>query len=274
MKVFEHINDFEQWLDENYGFEDGYISEIKTYKNEQKIIDSVEIRIGYQSEGTLDGRTPITLKEYILKARNIKLWTFNDSTNYNPGNCICGIDTIDDCDGIGIELGVPDLIKLICDNITVEGPFLKKSIQKPWVSEQCVSCYIKEGQIPTPSEWIIWLNEIGFDVSWRYGAGEAKLVEKIPYPDYAGWFLQETNRIPTTQFGVLFRNVGFNKEKLSLSLQKYDSNIDELWHEIIRILALKIQKVEIFSGNCRFGGNEWLEYLNSKTIPEDMYGWE
>ena len=166
------------------------------------------------------------------------------------------------------------MVKLICDSIIVEGPFLKKSIRKPWVSERYIFFYMKESQIPKPSEWVQWLGEMGLNVSWRFGGSEAKLEEKVPYPDYAGWFLQETFKIPTTQFGVLFTNVGFYNGKLSLSLEKYDKDIDELWNEITRVLVRKIQKIEIFCGNCRFNGSEWLEYLNSKTIPENMYGWE
>lgn len=272
MKVFEQINDFEKWLDENYWFEDGYVDQIITHKDEQKNIDSVEIRIGYQIEGTLEGGTPISLKEYVIKASKVKLWTFNDDTIYNPDNCISGIDIIDDCTGIGIEIDVPELIKLVCDNITVEGPFLKKPIRKPWVSERYVFFYIKEGNIPKPSEWIQWLGEMGLDVSWRYGGSEAKLAEEIPYPDYAGWLLQETYKIPNTQFGVLFTNIGFNKGEFSLSLEKYDDAADELWNAVNEVLSKKLHRLEVLCGNCRFNGSEWIEYLNSKKIPEDMYG--
>lgn len=270
MKVFERTSDFEVWLDENYWFEDGYVSQITTHKN----ADLVEIRIGYQIEGTLEGGTSITLKEYIIKASKVKLWTFNDETIFNPDNCISGIDIIDDCTGIGIEIDVPELIKLICESITVEGPFLKKSIRKPWVSERDVFFYIKEGQIPKPSEWIQWLAEMGFNVSWRHGGSEAKIVEGVPYPDYAGWFLQETHKIPTTQFGILFTNIGFDKGKVSLSIKKYDDHIDELWNALNKALSKKVYKIEVLCGNCRFNGSEWIEYLNSKKIPEDMYGWK
>lgn len=274
MKVFKQRTDFEEWLDDNYWFEDGYISEITTYEDEHTNIDFVEIRIGYQIEGTLEGGTPITLKEYVIRASNIKLWTFSDDTIYNPDNCISGIETIDECNGIGFEIEVPELIKLICDVITVEGPFLKKSICKPWVSERYVFFYIKEGLIPRPSEWVEWLNQIGLDASWRHGGSEAKPVGIVPYPDYAGWLLQETYKIPTTQFGVLFTNIGFEKGKLSLSIEKYDNNIDDLWNAVNRVLSKNIKKIEVSCGNCRFNGSQWLEYHNSKKIPEDMYSWE
>jgi hypothetical protein len=272
MKVIENTKDLETWLDENYWFEDGYVAEITTHKNEHKMIDLVEIRLGYQIEGTLEGGTPITLKEYIIKAKNIKLWTFSDKTMYDIDNCITELDIINDCDGIGIELDVPELVRLICNSIIVEGPFLKKSIRKPWVSDRHISFYIKDGQVPKPSEWIQWLSEIGLNASWRYGGSEAKSDYDVPFPDYAGWFLQETYKIPTTQFGVFFCNVGFYEGKLSLSLEKYDKNIDGLWSAVTTVLALKPQ-VEILSGNCRFNGSQWLEYLNSKIVPENMYGW-
>ncbi|MDP4147008.1 MAG: hypothetical protein Q8936_21460 [Bacillota bacterium] len=273
MIVFEQRRDFEEWLDDNYWFEDGYIAEITTHENEHSNISSVEIRIGYQIDGTLNGATPITLKEYIIKASKIKLWTFINKTIYNPDNCISGIETIDECDGIGFEVDVPGSVKLVCDVITVEGPFLKKSIRKPWVSESFVYFNIKEGQIPKPSQWIHWLDQLGLDVSWRHGGSEAKLIEIVPYPDYSGWFLQETYKIPSTQFGVFFSNIGFKKGDLSLSIQKYDSNIDILWDAVNRILPENIQKLEVLCGNCRFNRSEWLEYVNCKKIPESMYSW-
>lgn len=272
MIVINHNNDLEAWLDENYCFEDGYINEIKTYKNQDGIINLVEIRLGYQIEGTLQGGTPITNKEYIIKAEGIKSWAFNDENISFSDYCIEGLNIIDNSDEIGIEFEVPELVRLICSSIKVEGPFLKDSIRKPWTSDREVFIYTKAITVPKPSELIQWLDELGFNVSWRYIESDAINSEKVPYPDYSGWFLQETHKIPETQYGVFFHHVALNEGKLVLHLNKYDENIDELWNAITKVFALR-QQVEIMSGNCRFNGMQWLEYLNSKAIPEDMYSW-
>lgn len=272
MKLIDNINDFNIWLDENYGFEDGYVYEITTQQNQDGAIDSVEIRLGYQIKGTYQGGTPRTIKEYIIKGRNIKLWTFNKETAYNPEHCIEGLDIIDNCTGIGFEFYCPELIRLICGNVTIEGPFFKETVCKPWVSEREVFIHTKDKRIPEPIEWIKWLSESGFDVSWRHGYSEAKDVEKVPYPDYSGWFIQETCKISETQFGIFFMHIGFNNNKVSLHLIKYEDTSDELWNAVIKIFAIK-SNVEILSGNCRFNGKQWLEYLDSKTIPNNMYNW-
>jgi len=272
MRLIDNIDDFEIWLNDNYGFEDRYVNEIKTQRNQNGGIDSVELRLGYQIKGTYQGGTPITLKEYIIKGRNVKLWTFNEETSYNPDNCIERLDVIDNCDGIGFEFSGPELIRLICGTITIEGPFFKETVSKPWVSEREVFIHTKDMIIPEPIEWIKWLLELGFDVSWRYCYGEAKDVEKVPYPNYSGWFIQETYKIPETQFGIFFMHIGFNNNKTSLHLIKYEDTCEKLWDAVIKIFAIK-SNVEILSGNCRFNGKQWLEYLDSKSIPDNMYNW-
>ena len=272
MIIIENIKSLEKWLEENYWFEDGYIDEIITSKNGDGSIDFVEIRLGYQSQGTLEGGTTITLKEYVIKASNIDLWTFDDGIIHNPDNCTEGIEVVEECEGMGIVFGVPALVKLICHNIVIDGPFIRKTICKPWISDREIFCYYKENEIPRPFEWIKWLRELGFNISWRYGGSEAKESEQVPYPDYSGWFLQETYKIPNTQFGIFFEHVNFQNGRIAIHIVKYAEIKDELWDAITTTLAMK-PYAEIHCGNCRFKGEQWIEYLNSKTIPEKMFEW-
>jgi hypothetical protein len=270
MIIIKDTKSLEKWLNENNWFEDGYINEIITSKNLDGSVDFIEIRLGCQSEGTLEGGTPITIMEYVIKARDVDLWTFDDEIIHNPDYCIEGIEILEECESIGIVFSVPELVNLKCNNITIEGPFSREAICKPWVSDGDFICYYKDIQIPKPLDWIKWLSELGFNISWRYGGSEAKNSKQVSYPDYSGWFLQETYKIPNTQFGIFFNYVGFKDGKVAIHIRKYAEIKDELWDAITTTLAIKTH-AEINCGNCRFKGEEWIEYLRSKTIPEKMF---
>jgi hypothetical protein len=48
MKIIRDENELDYWLEENFGFEDGYISEIAMVDE-----TTVKLRVGYQIEGSL-----------------------------------------------------------------------------------------------------------------------------------------------------------------------------------------------------------------------------
>jgi hypothetical protein len=103
------------------------------------------------------------------------------------------------------------------------------------------------------------------DVSWRYGGSDVKLVEQVPYPDYSGWFIQETNKIKNTQFGVFIKHISSDKEGYYISLERLEAEV-EIWDRMIGIIA-ELPNVEIHIGNCILTGAQWINYKLQVIYP-------
>jgi hypothetical protein len=232
-------------------------------------IKSVQIRIGYQERGTYEAGTPKTLKEYTLTASGIRLWTFTNHTNFVPEHCIEGVDILDN--ELGIQFDVPEIVKLACQEITVDGPRLIETVTKPWVSKRETFFESNLDMIPSPADWINWLREEGLDVVWRFGGSEAQPLDKVPYPDYSGWFLQLRERISQSEFGVFIRHLALKNGILRLGIQMYDPDSLQLWYAVNKTLS-KLPQTTVRSGNCTFSGQEWNTCLVDGSMPTRYNG--
>jgi hypothetical protein len=258
MNVIRSKSDLDIWLDENNGFEDSYISDLD-------IIDetTIKIRIGYQIEGTYIAGTPRILKEYLIVAKGVT--GLKDNVQINPNHCMEGISQIESPKGIGLELDVPEIIQFYCDELYIEEPTYIKSITKAWISDNHISAKILNMDIPKPIFWIKALEKSGFDVSWRYGGSDIKSTEQVPYSDYSGWFIQETNKIKNTQFGIFVSHISGGKNGFNIALERYEEDM-KLWNEIIRIIA-GLPNVEINIGNCTLTGPQWIHFISCGELP-------
>ncbi|MFN7253546.1 MAG: hypothetical protein ACK4M9_22650 [Anaerobacillus sp.] len=258
MLIIRKFEDLANWLNENFYFEDGYVSYIK------KIDEStVTLCIGFQVEGNYVAGTPKVLKEYSIIAKGVK--NFENKFKHNPEHCIEGITHIETNCGLGIEIDLPQTVQIYCEEICVEEPRYIQKITKPWVSDNSLYAEVYGFELPKPVTWIEKLSKMGLVVSWRYGGSKIKLPEQVPYPDYSGWFLQETSKFPYTQFGVLIEHVQNNEVGFSISINKYDAET-HLWVALTKVIA-EFSNVEIHTGNCQLTGAQWINYLHSGELP-------
>jgi hypothetical protein len=256
-------DELESFLAENYWFEDGYITELyREIAPDNKPL-SVNIRIGYQIAGDYRAGSPQTIREFNIKACGIKLWTYDEKTCFDPDHCMQGIELLDDC--MGIQFDIPEIVTLICEKLIVNGPFDIESITKPWISNREYMATIPGITVPLPQEWISWLQKEGFTVSWRFAGSDAKPPDVVPFPDYSGWFIQKTEKVETTQFGIFFFHVKDKDEKLSLHIRNEDKYVD-LWFAMTKVIA-QMPGVTISCGNCTFSGEQWMKYLADGTYP-------
>lgn len=258
MNVIKNKLDLDIWLDENYGFEDGYISELEMLDE-----TTVKIRIGYQIEGTYIAGAPKLLKEFLIIAKGVT--GLLNNLQIDPNHCIEGLFQIETSKGLGLELDVPQIIRLCCEELHIEEPTYIKSITKAWISDNVLSANIPKMDIPKPIFWIKKLEKNGFYVSWRYGCSGIKSVEQVPYPDYSGWFIQETDKIKNTQFGIFVSHISSGNEGFNIALDRYEADI-KLWDAIKRIIA-ELPNVEISIGNCILTGDQLIHYISSGELP-------
>jgi len=251
--------ELEKWLDQNYWFEDGFISEINDSKN------GLEIVVGYQTVGNYVAGEKQELKEFCLKPIGLTNWTYKKEL-FSPTKefCINGIDLTED--GFGLKFDTSNLFELTCDSLEISEPKITKSYIKPWISNREIYITATEKEVPTINYWIKKFAEYGFKIGFRYFASELIQSEKVPYPDYSGYFIQTLNKISETQKGLFFKSIGIEKGELQIGIENGDEN-RELF-KAIQLIVSDWKNSIIYLGNVKFIGKEFKEYLESGKYPE------
>lgn len=252
-------NKLEQWLDQNYWFEDGFISEVKEINNE------ISLKIGYQTKGTYVAGEEQELIEFEIKPNNIKTWNY-DPTKFDPSYqwCIEGINLTEN--GLGLKFETPYTFELIFESLEILEPNIIATYTKPWLSEKEIFVTANLKEIPKPKYWIEKLKEKGFEVCFRYYGSEEISLDKIPYPDYSGYFIQHKALVKESDNGLFFFSVKQEENQIQLSIENKDEKTIDLYKEIQKIIA-EWNLIEINCGNVNFKETEWKEFIVSNKFP-------
>ncbi|AUC80731.1 hypothetical protein [Lacinutrix sp. Bg11-31] len=249
----------EEWLDQNYWFEEGFISEINDSKN------GLEIVIGYQTVGTYVAGEKQELKEFCLKPIGLKNWTYKKE-QFSPTSesCINGIDLTEK--GIGLKFDTGSLFEMACESIEISEPKITRTYTKPRTSNRgiYVTAILKE--VPRVDYWIEEFKKHNIKTGFRYFSSELIQSEKVPYPDYSGYFIQTLTKINETQKGLFFKFVGIENGELRISIENGDEN-KELF-KTIELIVSGWKNTTINSGNVKFTGEEFKEFLENGKYPE------
>jgi hypothetical protein len=251
--------ELEKWLDQNYWFEEGFISEINDSKT------GLEIVVGYQTVGTYLAGEKEELKEFCLKPIGLTNWTYKKE-QFSPTkeSCINEIDLIEK--GIGLKFDTGSFFEMTCESIEISEPKITQTYTKPWISNNEIYIKASEKEVPKVNYWIEKLEEYGFKTGFRYFAGELIQSEKVPYPDYSGYFIQTRNKINETEKGLFFKFVSLENGELRIGIENGYENKD-LFNSFQSIVS-NWKKTVINSGNVKFTGQEFKEFLKSGKYPE------
>ena len=187
------------WLVENFWFDDGFVSSI------QGDLNNLRIRLGYQTQGTYRAGEPEELIEFEIHPKGVKRWTWDEHHQFQPSYdwCIEGIKILDE--GLGLIFETPYRFELVFESLEISNQKTIKTFTKPWTNESELRVVVKGMQTPKPSYWIKMLEESGLKVGFRYYCGDMLPLEKVPYPDYIGFYLQHQDIISDTNEGVFFQ---------------------------------------------------------------------
>ncbi|QHI34891.1 hypothetical protein IMCC3317_02360 [Kordia antarctica] len=251
----------EEWLTQNYWFEDGFISEINVSKN------GLEIVAGYQIVGTYVAGEKRKLKEFCLKPIGLTNWTYKKE-QFTPTeeSYINGIDLIEK--GIGLKFDTGSLFEMSCESIEISEPKITQTYTKPWISNYEIHLSVFGKEIPRPNYWIKKFEEYNLRIGFRYFSSEFIQLEKVPYPDYSGYFIQILNKINETQKGLFFKFIDLENDELTIGIENQDEN-EELFKTVQSIIS-GWKNTTINSGNVNFTGEEFKEFLENGNYPEQI----
>lgn len=250
------------WLEQNYWFEDGFISGVINNSLELKIT------IARQTDGTYIAGEPRTLVEYMIKPQGVLKWTFSDE-DFSPGLDYC-IDSIELPEkGFGLIFRTPNIFELLCESIEICNPKIINTITKAWTSNDLIFVEAIGIESIKPEYWIASLKEKDIIAGFRYFGGDLIEAEDVPYPDYSGYYIQLIDKINETQKGIFFESISINKKTLNLAIKLEDNNLIKVWNEILRIIS-SWSNITIHSGNVNFIVHEWRDYLQSNRLPRNL----
>lgn len=260
--IIKNKEELEEWLDQNYWFEDGYVSKIEGEPD-----GTLRITVGYEIEGTYVAGESQKLKEFEISPKNVSKWTYSKEHPFSPSHewCIKGIDLADD--GLGLKFETPYIFEMVCSTLEISNPRIIEGYTQPWTSDRGIYIVAPHREVPTPAYWIKELKKSGLEGSFRYYCGAAKGVNELPYPDYSGYYIQATDRIEESQEGIFFNAITNEKNELRISLELKDEESGEVWRAILRIFS-NWENIKISCGNVVFEQAEWSGFLETGRYPE------
>jgi len=260
--IINDLDELKNWLDQNYWFEDGYISKIES--DDTGLI----ITIGLQIKGTYVAGKPKTLREYKIKPHGLKKWTF-DNSKFTPGYdwCIEGVDIIEN--DFGLQFDTPAPFELICEKIEISEPKLINTYTKPWTSKKEIFISIMDIKIPKPKDWIDKFKDYDTDIGFRVYADNFKDIKKIPYPDYSGYYIQKPDRINLSDKGIFIKQVKQLENEVSFVFELQDDDLKTVWSKLHMIIS-DWNNIKVNSGNVTFNKNEWKDFVEKGILPREL----
>ncbi len=255
-------NKLKSWLDQNYWFEDGFISKIEQDSN------VLIITVGFQTKGTYVAGEPMTIKEFDLKPKGISNWTFSDS-GFKPGYdlCIEGLDLVEN--DFGIRFETPNVFELTCESIDVSEPRKIETFTKPWISEREIFVSANMDSIPKPDFWLNSFKQYSANIGLRVFGDIIKEMDKIPYPDYSGFFIQRLDRIKESDKGIFIKSITQKGNDLNISFELNDAELKTEWNILFKIIS-NLNGLKVNCGNVTFNQNEWIDFITTDKLPIDL----
>ena len=249
----------EEWLDQNHWFEDGFISEINELNN------GLEIVVGYQTSGTYVAGEKREIKEFSIKPIGLKNWSYKKE-QFTPSKDISinGIDL--PANGIGLKFSTPSQFELICESLEISEAKITQTYTKPWVSNREFFITAISKEVPTPRFWVEQFEKHSLEIGFRYYSSELIQTEKVPYPDYSGYYIQTIKEISKTDRGLLIKFVNFKNGELIMGIENQEEN-EELF-KTFQLIVSNWDNSIINSGNVEFAGAEFKEFLEKEKYPD------
>lgn len=251
MTVIKNFEDLSNWLGKYSRFEDGYVLKIDT--------NPFVITVGILVSGIHEANTEKEILNFDITPVNVYSCDYTPDFKTSEDQIIEYIDPLDVDEGVGLEIFGPPLLTLIPESFIISENETIKSVFKPWVNEGRIFVQAPMAEIPKSDFWQSEFKKLGYDIVFRFYAGESKPLQQLG-SKYSGFFIQLENRVSTSVNGIFIFSCSIKNGEVSTSFQQNDPELDSLWKALAYILAC-IPNVTISSGNCKFTGAEWKQQL-------------
>ena len=258
MLTLDTRTEFDRWLTEHHGFEDGRLLSLTPLpRREQSFLPStVTFELAYQVEGNYKANSTRASRVFRLHASGIHEYHLSEGGSLSPEHWSEGIELLESGSPIAFRVDAPATLTLCCARVLVEElPRLVETV-KPWISDHDVYVKVSSATMPSPAEWVKLFERYGQCVAWHVYRGEPGLVPEVPQSDYTGWFLQAPEALDEKHQGLFFFYCKPEGVDFVVHLQNHGAST-LLWRAAMVILG-QFPDAEVHCGNCEFHSSEWL----------------
>lgn len=264
--AFDDPNMFADWLEDFNYFDLGHLAALEPFP---QAVDSgleapteVSFQLGCSLGGSYDAGQVRRIGRYQFRAGKVRQWTISETKGAPYDFETRAIESLlvdDEVDFLDVVLD--NNIRLQCQFLLVEALPDVNIINRPFVDLSHATQHVPGAGLPTPGQWIEWLAQAGYDVSWRQIYGESRAPESLPQKEYEGWFLQINDAVNSTDNGVMLKSLVAFEDGFFAEFEDWNSLEDgpgysEMW-KALSCVAARVKDISVRSGNCLLSGSEW-----------------
>lgn len=198
-------------------------------------------------------------RAFRFRVNGIRSFSYEEPWVCAEDHWMAAFECIEVKEGISFRLDIPTPVTVVCSDVQVEELPLIEDFAPPGRFSLTVS-----GQaLPSPHEWLGWLNGQHQDVAWHMYRGGPEEVDKVP-PNYTGWFLQTRSKLEQKkryphQEGVFISECKSQESGFWIQIQNYGASAELWW--AVHIIVGQFQDAVIQCGDCDFSGTDWLQLM-------------
>ncbi len=245
------------WIRDNYWLHDASAVWIEPLPGDT-LPSAISLTLQFQVAGGYIAGEQRTIRTVELAAQ--KVHAYELCGTYHPEHCAEGVNSFDTDIGIGFEIDVPGLLRIAASCFEVKSTVDVNEAVPEWLSDRSFTVFLSDGLLPTPHDWLNDFQRLGYDVVWRYYAGDDRSPEAVPRAEYSGWFVQKRTRLAAHTGGIFFGHCKRHEGGHSLTIEKNDPQCNDLWQAAGNILSL-IEGVQIHCGNATVSAEALREHL-------------
>jgi hypothetical protein len=255
-KLIKTSEELAAWLEEHHWFEERYLLNMRADDADGRP-RTITVELGEAIAGSYEANSEVTLKVFALTACGLKEWRLPEQLDFGIDTFLQSVEAeaVDE----GVRILIDDDFMVHCAQLQVRQLPDRREIVPARPSDDAFYATVEDQHLPTPSDWVGWFGDHGEKVVWRMYGEPARPPDQVPEADYEGWFLQREDAVAATTGGLFIFHCRTRAPGFFLSVQKGEAS-EGLWTAMQQIIG-GFSKVEVESGNCRFTGQEWLEYL-------------
>lgn len=260
---------FGSWLSENFWLHDAVVDALEPLPDpagRESTPASVRLLLSMQIGGSYRAGQERRIRQLEIIARGVSQYSLSDGGSFTAGHRSEGAAVFLSAHPIALKLDVPGVLRLACEVLEV-AQTERAELVPPWLSPREFSASAR-GHLPTPAQWTGFFTALGLPVTWRYYAGPSTEASHVP-DDYAGWFMQMSERVSATTGGLFIRTAEQRGSAFVVTAENHDEEMADLWVVAGTMLGA-FAHARISCGNVELPGDQWTAHL-LRMFPNNPY---